>query len=471
VARTLEVAEQVLRGREGAEAVWVTDRAFDQAIIPEDFPLTVLSTAPDPSGVNLGIEGFNVRPTLDDGLTYAIFIAVRNTADQPLSVTVHLYANELGTSVDDFVQDHQIVSSVALEVPANEVLRKVLSDVSFEGSRLAARAVLDPSEAVHDVFAGDDVAFAVVPPRKRLNVLLVTEGNLFLQASLFLRENVDLTVVTPDAYAGLLAAGHAEDGVDHDVVFVDRAAVDLSRPGRYVIIDPAAGGPFVHQGTLDTPAVTRVQRRHPLTKGLTFADAGIATATRLAIEKGDEVVVAGPGGAPLILTRRDEAGDRTFVAVAFDIRRSLLPVSYAFPLLVVNALNWFQPQPDGLLPTRRAGVALSIPAVLGAGELSAHGPAPIAPRRVPGRLHFTAPAIGVYTFATEDEAPLAVAINLMDAAESDVTSRGEYTAWQAPPPWAPPSPPWPGTPWRALLVAALALMLVEWWTWHRRVTV
>ena len=322
--------------------------------------------------------------------------------------------------------------------------------------------VVDSGEPVHDVFGGDDVAFAVVPPRQRLAVQLVTEGNLFLQASLFLRENVDLSVVTPAEYAG-------PEGFD--VTFVDRAAVDLSRPGRYVLFDPPEGGPFVHKGTLDNPGVTRVRSRHPLVSGLTFADAGIASASRLATERGDEVVVAGPKGAPLIMTRHDAPGQRTFVAVAFDVRRSLLPVSYAFPLLVVNALNWFQPQPEGLLPTRRAGVPLSVATTLAGGELSVRGPAPVVLRRVPGRLHFTAPQIGVYDFALPDGEALTVAVNLMDAAESDVTPRGDYAAWDPGPPWIAPTPPWPGTPWRALLMAALALLLIEWWTWHRRVTV
>lgn len=457
---TLEVATQVLRGRAGAEAVWITDQAFDPPAIDPELPLRVLPVGQP--GVNVGLEGFNVRPALDDGLAYAIFFAIRNTSDHPLKATVHLYANEDGVTAHDFVQEDRIVSSVALTIPPNTVLPHVLTDVSFEGSRLAARVALDTQEAVHDVFDTDDVAFAVVPPRKRLAVQLVTEGNLFLQASLFLRENVDLTVVAPADYRGPQG---------HDVTFVDRASVDLSPPGRYVLFDPPEGGVFEHLGRLDTPRVTRVRDRHPLVKGLTFADAGIAEASKLKVERGDEVVVKGPGGAPLILTRQDPAGSRTFVAVAFDIRRSLLPVSYAFPLLVVNALNWYQPQPDGLLPTRRAGVPLSVATALEEGPLQARGPAPVALRRVEGRLHFTAPEVGLYDFTNAAAETLTVAVNLMDAAESDVTPRGTYPTWEAPPAWVPPAPPWPGTPWRALLMGALALILIEWWTWHRRVTV
>ena len=459
VSRTLKVAQQVLRGRAGAEAIWVSDNAFDAPDLPEELALSVIKVGAP--GANLGISGFNVRPALDDGLSYAIFVAVRNTSARALKANVHFYANDAGHRVDDFIDDTRIVSSVAMSVPPGEIVRQVISDVSFEGSRLAARVVIDPDEPVHDIFEGDDVAFALVPERTRLKVQLVSEGNLFLQASLFLRENVDLSVVNPANYQG-------PEGFD--VTFIDGVDVDLSGPGRYVLFNPPPGGLFEHRGRLDTPKVTRVQARHPLVQGLTFADAGISQATKIQKERGDEVIVAGPKGAPLVFTRRDAEGGRTFVVLAFDLRRSLLPVSYAFPLFVVNALNWYQPQPEGLMPTHRAGVPLSLASALGEGVIDALGPADVAIRRVPGRVHFTAPEIGIYDLVVGGDDRLSVAVNLMDAQESAVDPRAEYPAYKASAPWVAPTPPWPGTPWRALLLIALGLLTIEWWTWHRRVT-
>ena len=459
VARTLEVARQVLRDRVGAEALWITDRAFEAVPPAEELALQVIEVG-EP-GANLGIEGFNVRPALDDGLSYAIFLAIRNTSERPLKANVHLYANDEGVEVADFVQESRIVTTLALSVPPGEVLRHVLSDVSFEGSRLAARVAIDPSEPVGDIFEGDDVAFALVPERTRLKVQLVSPGNLFLQASLFLRENVDLSVVAPEDYAG--PAGY-------DVTFIDGVDVDLSAPGRYVLLNPPDGQGFEHKGVVKTPAVRRVKTRHPLVRGLTFADAGILEATRFSKAKGDETIVEGTKKTPLIFTRHDIQGERTFVVFAFDLRRSLLPVSYAFPLLVVNALNWYQPQPDGLLPTHRAGVPLSLVSSLGDGEPRVKGPAEVALRRLSGRLHFTAPEIGIYDFELNADERFSVAVNLMDARESEVTPRAEYPVWTAAEPYRAPSPPWPGTPWRAFLLIAVALLTIEWWTWHRRLT-
>ena len=459
VKASLKVAAQVLREREGAEAIWITDRAFSPVSVTPDLPLSVLPVGV--SGVNIGIEGFNVRPSVDDGLSYSIFFAVRNTSDTPLQAQVHLYANEEGVSAEDFVQESRILTSIALTLPPGELTSHLLHDVSFEGSRLAARVAIDTREVHHDIFEGDDLAFALVPQRKRLKVQLVSEGNLFLEASLFLRENVTLTKVLPKDYLG-------PEGFD--VTFIDRASVDLSKPGRYVLFDPLEGGPFQIKGSLKHPKVTRVKSAHPLVKGLSFADAGIMEASKLVKAAGDEVVVAGPSGSPLILSRVDKAGGRAFVVLAFDIRQSLLPVSYAFPLFVVNALNWYQAQPEGLIATRRAGVPLSVPTRLPEGEILIHGPAELSLSRVPGRLHFTAPSIGIYDFEVSPEERMSVAINLMDAAESDLQPRGDYSLWEPAEAWVKPSSPWPGTPWRALLLVALLLLSIEWWTWHRRVT-
>ena len=474
VGAALDLAEQALRDRAGAEAVLVTDRAFEPLDADRAAALPLRVVPVGTPGDNVAIEAFNVRPYLDDSLTYAIFYAVHNHTDQPLAATLFLYANEDGRAAEDFVADERIVASFALELPAGGTLRDVVGDVKFEGSRLAARVVVDPAAPAHDVFARDDLAFALVPERRKTQVQLVTEGNLFLHASLFVRENVDFTVVEPEAYAG-------PDG--YDVTIVDGVAVDLTRPGRYFVLAPRPGGPFELAGVVEEPEVVRSRRDHPILRDLELVDLGIAEASVVEREPGDTVVAAGAKGAPLILTRHDAVGQRTFAVVTFDLRDSLLPLHYAFPLLVVNVLNWFQPQPDGLVPTHRAGVELSVPA---GGLLPAPGErllveapgssgAEAEARYVAGRVHLSGGArAGIYRVRRddpEDEAALTLALNLLDSAESDIDPRGDYAAWSAPPPWSPPQPPWPGTPWRLLLVGALLLVAIEWFTWHRRWTV
>ena len=464
----LRLAASALRDREGAEAVFVTDRAFTP--IPEARAAAVhLRVVPvGAPGANIGVAAFNVRPYLDDSLTYAIFYRVRSDADHPLKATLFLYANDDGRGVDDFVDPARVVGSYALELPANGSVEAVIDAVKFSGSRLAARVRIDPADPTRDVFPRDDVAFALVPERKVLKVQLVSDGDLFLNAALLVRENVDLVTKTPAEYAG-------PEGFD--VTIVAGAAVDMSRPGNYFIVDPQPGGAVEFSGELAEPQVTRVDRKHPIARHLAFVDLNIQKAAQVTRERGDEVVAATSAGAPLLFTRTDAEGGRRFVVLAFDLRQSLLPMNYAFPLLVVNVLSWFHQEAAGLLQPNRAGAELSLAFPLPGRQVTAVGPADagrIDVRRVGDRVHLAVDRVGVYTLTTDDAdgATFPVAINLNDAAESRVSPQEvTYPRWEPPPPVVLDDDPWLSSVWRILLLVALGLVLIEWLTWNRRVTV
>lgn len=487
VNAALALAEAALAGRDGAEVLFVTDAAFppiDPARADALGLRIVPVAAPADARANVGIDAFNVRPYLDDSLTYAIFYAVRNDTDRRLPATLFLYANDAGRSVDDFVQPHRVVASYALDLPPRGRVEAVIDHVKFEGSRLAARVQIAPSDPARDVFPRDDVAFALVPERKRLAVQLVTDGNLFLNATLFVRENVALTTVAPADYRG-------PEGFD--VTIVDGAAVDMTRPGNYFVVDPRPGGPFAIEGALREPQLARFDRRHPIARHLKLIDLNILEAAHVTRARGDEVIAAAAGGAPLLMTRVDAEGGRRFVALTFDLKKSLLPMNYAFPLLVVNVLSWFHQEADGLLEPNRAGVELSLPLTLRDGPITVRGPddaGEVRARRVGDRVHLAVDRVGVYELTVarppdarvedaeddDDDARAAVAINLMDPDEGQIAPRlGDDDAaaepWAAPPPVVREDDPWLASFWRVLLLAALALAAVEWLTWNRRVTV
>ncbi|MFO0749404.1 MAG: VWA domain-containing protein [Myxococcota bacterium] len=497
----LRFAEDALRGREGGETVWVSDMAF--APIPEArqkaIGMKIEGVGPADvgadSGDNLGIGAFNVRPYLDDSLTYAAWYEVRNDTAREVKAQLFLYANPDGRSESDFIDPANLVQTVALTLPAHGVVRDVATDVKFSGSRLCARLATDSRDPTRDVFPRDDVAFAVVPPRRMMNVQLVTPGNLFINAALFLRENVKLTVVAPDEYKG-------PEGFD--VTVVDGVDVDLTKGGNFFVLGPQPGGAFPVTGVVKEPQPARVDQKHPLARFVKFVDLNILEAPIIATEKGDQVVVAAQNGAPLLFARRVVPADggpaSQIVVLTFDIRKSLFPMSYAFPLLVVNTLNWFYQDPEGLLKPNRAGVPLSLPFPFEGKQLTVTPPAGVAPpvaRRVGDRVQLTAPRLGIYDIAAQSAeatpapdpaaapakpdatkpatpAELAVAVNLLSPEESQVSARPEakYATWVAPTRVERAEEnPWLANVWRTLLLAALAVVVLEWLTWHRRVTV
>ena len=104
------------------------------------------------------------------------------------------------------------------------------------------------------------------------------------------------------------------------------------------------------------------------------------------------------------------------------------------------------------------------------GPLVISGPeaAEVHARRLAGDIHVRSTRIGAVQVTSEEGgAPVEVSFQLGESRELNIASTVDAAPW-TPREVAPPQePPWPGLPWRALLVFALAGMLVEWWTWHR----
>jgi len=472
----LKFATTAIRGRDEAEVVVLSDRGFPELDKDVVKSLDLKVEALGKPGANVALQAFNVRPYLDDSLSYAIFYAIKNEVDRPVKATLFLYANETGNSITDFTDRGSIVASYSLTLPPKSknggVLSDVIDNVSFAGARIMAKVEIAAEEPVRDLLPRDDVAFAIVPERKKLKIQLVTRGNSFLHATLFVRENVDFEIVAPEAYKG-------PEG--YDVTIVDSVNVDMTRPGAYFVLDPQPdNGEFaLSDGILEEPDIKRMYKRHPIARNLKLVDLNIAGMRVVKKKRGDKLVAAAQNGAPLLMTRVDSAGQRKFVVLGFDIRNSLLPLNYAFPLLVVNVLNWFYAEDDALLKPNRAGdavnVAFEMPGPKDA-PITVKGPKgdddEVMARRVDDRLLFSTDRIGIYEFSTPaTELPMAVAINLMNERESSVVPQGEYAAFKEPPKWEKPDDPWMENLWRAFLLGALALFALEWLTYNRRLTV
>jgi hypothetical protein len=131
---------------------------------------------------------------------------------------------------------------------------------------------------------------------------------------------------------------------DYDLVVLDGVTPSAAPAvGRFLYFDPRGpGSPFaaarearpVRDPVLDPASI---HRDHPLLRHVDLADVNIAEAHRLVLAPGD-VALAASFDLPLIVTR--ERPGLRIAALAFDPRRSDLPMRPAFPLLVANALDW-----------------------------------------------------------------------------------------------------------------------------------
>jgi Ca-activated chloride channel family protein len=213
--------------------------------------------------------------------------------------------------------------------------------------------------------------------------------------------------------------------------------------------------------------VSDVRKTHPLLRHVSLADLNIAEARRLTLAPGDEAV-ASALGAPLILTR--VRPNLRIVALAFDVGRSDLPMRASFPLLLANAIGWLGAREVTEVSSLRTGRTLrfTLPSErVQAAVTDPDGRTQVVAAQA-GAIEIPIARAGFYRIAPS----LTLAANLADPIESDTTPAAtlELGGRSLPPPDAPARRPRRELWWLAL-VAAAALSLGEWWTYHRRWTV
>lgn len=446
---------------------------------------------------NVAITAFAARRYPEDREHVEVLAEVHNLGDAAAEVVLEVRADGLS------------VGRRTLTLGPGERHTEVLRDLDAARTRLLAQLSPGPGSTATALGpAGDDRAHAIVPPLRPFKVALITEGSdLFLEAALLtLQDHIQLTGMGPAAVPGNPTLAEA------DLVVIDLGAEPLPTPlpaQDLVIFDPlrhADGpGPFTSNGELTRPFLTEQALGHPLLDGVVLKDVNLARATRLAAQPGDQVLIRSLGD-PVALLRHEAGQDdgssaRTIVGFGFDPRQSDLPLRTAFPLLVANLVTYFEQARPGFVASVPVGAARPLavaelglaPEGLGAVEVA--GPEPLADgspdlaaadatlptARVPvdrGVFRLRAREPGIYRVTALDGpaagATVLLAVNQASAAASDLHDRIDDL--ELPPEASAGDPPAPlpvgeGPLWTLLLLAAAALIALEWATYHRRVTV
>jgi hypothetical protein len=453
--RALRFATDAVRGLERPEIVVVSDGDLGEAADaagPVHLGDAKLVYVPVGKGKrNVAITQFSVRRYPLDKSRYEVMLEVTNTGTEPEEVELTLHG------------DGVLVDLTKLKLAPGERLPRFYPNLS--GASRALEAKLALLGGGHDDLPADDHAYALLPERRRAKVLVVSEGNTYLEAALLLDEYLEVTQVRPNAYAAA-ASGQ------YDLAIFDGVTPAEPPSASALYLDPRGPGSPVKVGAeLDRPGFDKVDGKHPVARFVALGDVNILKGHRLAPEPGDHAVGIS-AGAPILV-----AGARSghkFVALGFDVRDSDLPLRVAWPLFLVNCVNWFTDEDASYLSSFRTGEVWRIPAP---------GDSPSATLTLPGGDTQTVPVhegravhlgthAGFYELALPSGAKTRFAANLLDADESaiaplpelvvDGQHAGALEGFKV------------GVRreiWIYLLILAILLTAIEWATYHRRVTV
>jgi len=335
-----------------------------------------------------------------------------------------------------------------------------------------------------DVLAADDVAQVIVPPPKQLEVLLVTDGNYFLEKAM-----ANMRLKAPDIMQP--AVYEDKQPQKYDVIIFDRyTPKQLPPAGNFIYfgaVPPATQGPGQKVTAATDAAGTPVlmsdeevldwNRDNPMLKDLALNRLYIAKTLKLKVPLDAQTLVDGLKG-PLVVLARD--GKRTNLIVGFDVLESNWPFEISFPIFLHRALQYvavgsdmdvrqsFEPGASPVIPRanlQRAGEDLK--------TLKLIGPDGARTLKIPENGDFALPPldrVGVYT--TDPPVPQfeKLAVNLLDANESNTlpaaAAPGEAGAkvdtlqnQQARREW------W----WYLVAFVGLPLLFIEWFVYTRRV--
>ncbi len=348
-------------------------------------------------------------------------------------------------------------------------------DETFDSPLLQRGGVLTARlDDVRDDLATDNAASIVLPPPVKRRVLLVSDGNLFLEKALNLDPATTLEECPPAEFA---TAG--KRGAGYDLVVFDGALPSGTLPPVNALIFAAGNRqtPLVPSGgSVGPPKFLDENHTHPVMQFVDLSGVHVRALRRTTAQPGATVLAEGQNG-PWIAAQ--ETNGRRLVSVAFDLADSDWPLRVSFPIFIANAVDWLaQGGKLGVTESQSAaGRPFSVVVPPGSNSLAVMSP--------DGRAHAVAapPAGGVVTFADTATAGVyhvrrgngmdyPAAVDLLDAAVSDLTPRqiagldhpGTYPRLAD----VPLASRVRRDLWPTLAAAALVLLLLEWVVYHRR---
>ncbi len=397
---------------------------------------------------NLALTAFALR-ALPDG-TRQLFAEVFNASDTPARGTLTLR------------RDGALWRSLPFSAPARARTPLVLpAEGAF--AVLQGRIVADPPFV--DALAADDTAWAIAPQRTQARVLLMAaEGERFVSSALASLEGVQVFRTTPERRT-------LPQGAFDLFVLVD-ALPDTLPDGNLLLINPPhSSALFTLSETLPAAQNPRTQLpQHPL--NLFVAWEGVTVRATRAATAAWAQTLASVGEQPFVLA--GEQAGRRVVLLPFALNDTDLPLQVAFPVFIANAVAWLTPSAAYSERTHyRAGETVLLTLPLAADTARVRTPDGATHTLARGAAFPFSDALGVYAIdALAADGQLLgtqfFAVTLFDAEESDLTPRSFDV-----PPTANPAPADDGTQhqaqelWGALLLAAFALLLLE-WTWYHR---
>jgi Ca-activated chloride channel homolog len=439
----LKLAETLIQNQQRAEVHLFSDGAVGSLSEFENSGLPLSYHRVGKRGNNLAITTLDVRPNPENPEQRAIFANVVN------------YSTNAQQSGLELRFDDQLLEVKPLNLGPKETSPQV-----FIASQSRESGIFTVRLNSQDDLAADDQASVVSVLPLPINVLLVTTGNRFLEKALRAASHVQLSV----------AAALTDRAFKYDVVVLDNVAPAVWPVGNVLALHTAKPDWFETVSKLETPPIVGLRSSHPLLRFVSLDNVQIAESLAVKTPSWAVALVDAPQN-PLLVA--GELGRQRIVWVGFDVLQSTWPLRISFPIFVANSVEWLNPASiNASQQTIQAGKPLhwTLPQLPPTVEIKLPDGTSRTWKVNPttGELVFgDTLRQGVYRVKAGTN-EVTFCANLLDAAESDITPRDELKFGKYAKAAAVRVRQASVEMWRWLAAIGLAVLMFEWWYYHRR---
>jgi Ca-activated chloride channel family protein len=401
----------------------------------------------------------------DDNLAISA-LATRSLAGQPpqLFAQITNYGSTDARVVFSLRVDGGLLTAEEYDVPARGIKTFALSELPEQFTTIEAGLTLPVGSTYTDYLAEDNSAWAVSSDVGTRRVLLMSEGNLFVEQ--VLRSLPALDVIEGDVSRGIPTT-------PYDLYVFDGWQPPTLPQGDLLFVNPPASNSLFVVGANSTQVTNpRVQRDDPRMSFLDFTNVNLLQFKQVSASWAEPLISV--DGGPLLLA--GETQGRQVAILTFDLRDSSLPLQIQWPILMSSLVNWYSPQnlitaPNGLkvgdsLAITPASDSDAVRVTLPSGETRdltyAGSPLSFADTAVPGLYTVESLKGGSVTQTAT------FAVNLFDPGESGIAPQATITLGDTVVTQAVEAEIGQREYGPYLALLALVVLLIEWFAYHRR---
>jgi hypothetical protein len=442
LTEALKLAGTLVRDKHDPEIDLFSDGAAGDLSEFENKGLNVVYHREGERCNNVGITTLDIRDSPDNREERAIYTSVVN------------FSTNSQQTVLDLLFDQQIVDTRPLTLAPGETSPQVFSATQERDGIFTVRI-----DAKDDLAADNQASIVSLLPQP-IRVLLISHGNRFMEKALRTVSGADVSVATDTL-----------DGAPNsDVVVLDDVTPSVWPQGSVLAFHVVTTNLFEDGWTnIDSPAIVDWKNTHPLLRYINLDNVQIS----------ETIGVRAPAwGIPLVETRQTplllagELAHQKIIWVGFDTLQSTWPLRVSFPIFIANAVDWLNP-----------ASTKSRQLLLHAGE-----PFRYALARPVDSVEVTLPGGTKEKIATAGNREIlfgdttrqgtyhlragtneaAFCVNVLDAGESNIKPRDELQLGKFNKVGATEVKQASVEIWHWIAAGALAVLMFEWWYYHRR---